>query len=197
MVTSIYTVWSYDGSIAYFGLQHSILLLVAASVLLVLWLPYTCVLLFAQYLQRCRMWKISRIVSKMQPLIDAHCGPFRDKYRYWFGGLLVARAIPLLVGVVNADQNTVVSTIVMVGVLLLLLNRVYRKFYVYLSEVVFLLNLLFWLDLLSMRRLLADPSTIKPSLAGHTYLRAHFGGARKERGSGKNTYGVNGQVFVR
>ena len=140
-----YTVWSYDGSIAYFGLQHSILLLVAASVLLVLWLPYTCVLLFAQYLQRCRMWKISRIVSKMQPLIDAHCGPFRDKYRYWFGGLLVARAIPLLVGVVsstNADQNTVVSTIVMVGVLLLLLNRVYRKFYVYLSEVV-LLNLLF------------------------------------------------------
>ena len=35
------------------------------------------------------------------------------------------------------------------------------------------------------------------SLAGHTYLRAHVGGARKERGSGKNTYGVNGQVFWR
>ena len=34
-------------------------------------------------------------------------------------------------------------------------------------------------------------------IAGHTYLRAHVGGARrergarKERGSGKNTYGVN------
>ena len=112
------------------------------------------------------MWKISRIVSKMQPLIDAHCDPFRDKYRYWFGGLLVSRAIPLLVGVVsstNADQNTVVSTIVMVGVLLLLLNRVYRKFYVSLSEVVFLLNLLFLAGLLSMHRLLADPSTIEPS----------------------------------
>ena len=26
------------------------------------------------------------------------------------------------------------------------------------------------------------------SLAGHTYLRAHAGGARKERGSGKNTF---------
>ena len=34
------------------------------------------------------------------------------------------------------------------------------------------------------------------SLAGHTYLRAHVGGARKERGSGKNTY-INGQVFWR
>ena len=33
------------------------------------------------------------------------------------------------------------------------------------------------------------------SLAGHTYLRAHVGGARKEGGSGKNTYGVNGQVL--
>ena len=38
---------------------------------------------------------------------------------------------------------------------------------------------------------------VRTSLAGHTYLRAHVGGARKERGSGKNTYGVNGQVFWR
>ena len=43
-----------------------------------------------------------------------------------------------------------------------------------------------------------------PSLAGHTYFAcARIGGARKlgararERGKGKNTYGVKGQVFVR
>ena len=34
------------------------------------------------------------------------------------------------------------------------------------------------------------------SLAGHTCLCAHVGGACKERGSVKNTYGVNGQVLA-
>ena len=141
-----FAVWSYDGSINYFNMEHSILFIAAALVLLFLWLPYTCVLLFAQCLQRCRVQKISRLVSKMQPLLDAHCGPFKDKHRYWFGLLLVVRAVPLLVGVLsstNSDQNTVLSTIIVVGLLFLLQSRVYRKLYVSLSESSLLLNLLF------------------------------------------------------
>ena len=144
-----FAVWSYDGSINYFNVEHSILFIAAALVLLFLWLPYTCVLLFAQCLQRCRVQKISRLVSKMQPLLDAHCGPFKDKHRYWFGLLLVVRAVPLLVGVLsstNSDQNTVLSTIIVVAVLFILLfvlqTWVYRAFYVSLSESLFLLNLL-------------------------------------------------------
>ena len=141
------TVWSYDGSIAYFGLHHSIQFTVSTIFLVFLWLPYTCVIMFAQYLQRCRIQKVSRFISRMQPFIDAHCGPFKTKSRYWFGVLLVARAIPLLVAVAsstNADQNAILSTVFVVTVLLLIRSgRVYRKLHVELSELVFLLNLLF------------------------------------------------------
>ena len=139
-------VWSYDGSIGYFSMRHSVLFIVAVLVLLFFWLPYTCVLLFVQWIQRCRIQCISTLVSKMQPLLDAHCGPFRDKHRYWFGLLLVARAIPALVVVLsttNTEINAVLSTVVLVGLLFLLQNRVYRKLYVSLSESFFLLNILF------------------------------------------------------
>ena len=89
------TVWSYDGGIGYFDARHSILLLVAVLVLLFLWLPYTCVLLFVQCLHLSGIRTISRFVSRMQPFLDAHCGPFKIRHRYWFGLLLVGRAIPL------------------------------------------------------------------------------------------------------
>ena len=139
-------VWSYDGSIDYFNLRHSILLIVAILVLIFLWLPYTCVLLFVQCLQRCSVQKINSFVSRMQPFLDAHCGPFKDCHRYWFGVLLIARAIPLLIGTVgstNSDRNTILSTIAVIGITLVFQSRVYRKLYVSISESLFLLNLLF------------------------------------------------------
>ena len=123
-------VWSYDGSIDYFSLCHSILLTVAILVLIFLWLPYTCVLLFVQRLQRCSVQKINSFVSRMQPFFDAHCGPFKDCHRYWFGVLLIAHAIPLLIGTVsstNSDRNTILSTIAVIAVTLVFQSRVYRK----------------------------------------------------------------------
>ena len=94
-------VWSYDGTIDYFDTHHSILFVAAILVLLFMWLPYTCVLLFVQCLQRCGVQKVSRFIARMQPFLDAHCGSFKDKHRYWFGTLLVARAIPFLIGALS------------------------------------------------------------------------------------------------
>ena len=139
------SVWSYDGSIDYFSQQHLVLLIAAVLVLLFLWLPYTSVLLLVQFLNQCCMGKITRFVSRMQPFIDAHCGPFKHRHRYWFGLLLVARAVPLLVGTIsstNSEINTILSTIVVVGFLFILQSRVYRKLYVSVSESIFLTNLL-------------------------------------------------------
>ena len=65
---------------------------------------------------------------------------------YWFGVLLIARAIPLLIGTVsstNSDRNTILSTIAVIAVTLVFQSRVYRKLYVSISESLFLLNLIF------------------------------------------------------
>ena len=138
--------WSYDGTIDYLNLKHSLLFTVAVLVLLCLWLPYTCVLLFGQCLQRCNIHVISRLITRTKPFLDAHYGPFKDKHRYWFGMLLVARAVPLLIGVftpISNEKITPLSTIAVVGALLVMNSRVYRKLYISLSEALFLLNLLF------------------------------------------------------
>ena len=121
-------------------------IIASGLVLIFLWLPYTCVLLFVQCLQRCSVQKINSFVSRMQPFLDAHCGPFKDPHRYWFGVLLIARAIPLLIGTVsstNSDRNTILSTIAVIAVTLVFQSRVYRKLYVSISESLFLLNLIF------------------------------------------------------
>ena len=143
-------VWSYDGNIEYWDEKHAPLFAVAVLVLLCLWLPYTSVLLLGQCLQRCNILKIGRFTARMKPFFDAHYGPFKDRHRYWFGVLLFARNIPLLVGAftpLSSSTITPLSTIAVIGALLLYAfivnSRMYKKWYVSLSEALFLLNLLF------------------------------------------------------
>ena len=140
-------VWSYDGTIEYLSSKHTILFAVALLVLLFMWLPYTCVLFFGQWFNRCSNRKISMLMFKMKPLFDAHYGPFKDKHRYWFGVLLGARAVILLTSsVVPLSSSSVNSMAIIVVVIILFthaftVGRVYRKFYVSLIEAAFLSNL--------------------------------------------------------
>ena len=139
-------VWSYDGNIEYWDEKHTPLFAVAVLVLLCLWLPYTSVLLLGQCLQRCNILKIGRFTARMKPFFDAHYGPFKDRHRYWFGVLLIARTIPLLVDAftpLSSSTITPLSTIAVTGALLMYSFVVYKKWYVSLSEGLFLLNLLF------------------------------------------------------
>ena len=58
----------------------------------------------------------------------------------------MARAVPLVIGAstpLSNEKITPLSTIAVVGALLVMNSRVYRKLYVSLSEALFLLNLLF------------------------------------------------------
>ena len=96
--------------------------------------------------ERCCVQKVSRCVARMQPFLDAHCGSFKVKHRYWFGTLLVARAIPFLIGALSfahSKKITILSTVIVAGVLLVMESQVYKKIYVSLSESLLLLNLLF------------------------------------------------------
>ena len=104
----------------------------ALLVLLFMWLPYTCVLLFVQCLRRCSVQRVSRFV--------------KDKHHYWFGALLVARAIPLFIGAFassHSEKISVLSTVMVAAVVLVMESQVYKKIYVSLSESLLLLNLLF------------------------------------------------------
>ena len=123
-----YIVWSLDGNVPYFGVYHAILFGIAFLSFSLLWLPYTIVLLCGQCLRKKTSFRLLRWIDKQKPYFDAYYGPFKDKYHYWFGLLLVARSALLIVNAVSftAPQVNLIAIIV-VGVGLLVHPYQYQK----------------------------------------------------------------------
>ena len=72
------TVWYYDGE-GYGHGVHGFCLFLATAFIVLFLLPYTVLVTFSYCFMR------FKLVNKFKPLIDAYCGPFRDKWRFWFG----------------------------------------------------------------------------------------------------------------
>ena len=90
-------VWSVDGNISYQETRHSILLVFAITVAAVT-LPYTLALLFIQCLRKRSEMRVLFWVNKLKPFFDSYTGPYKDKYHFWTGFLLIFR-IMLFVGI--------------------------------------------------------------------------------------------------
>ena len=104
-------VWLYDGNVRYLKGKHIPLFLTAMLVLLLLFLPYTLLLLFGQWIQAHSEKRIFSWISdyRVKPFLDAYHAPYRNKYRYWPGLLLVLRCILFLVFAFNILGNPSVN----------------------------------------------------------------------------------------
>ncbi len=80
--TSKMTVWYFDGNIEYSTGAHIGLFVLSLITLLLFVLPYTLLLTAAPFLLR------FNVVNYFKPMIDAYCGPYKDKQRFWFGARL-------------------------------------------------------------------------------------------------------------
>ena len=148
--TTLYTtegeklVWSADGNLDYLGSKHIPLFCVAIAGLVVLWIPYTLLLLLGQWLHRLNCHVITRVLLKMKPFLDAHFAAFKDKYRYWFGFLLLVRAANLVISATIPDESGGIvefSTAILSILLGFGSQRVYRSSAVGIFGTAFLLNL--------------------------------------------------------
>ena len=101
-------VWTVDGTISYFQYEHTILFGFAVAVIAVT-LPYTLVLLFIQCLRRWTNMKVLFWVNKLKPFFDAYTGPYKDKYHFWTGFLLVVRIVLFLAIAVNTTKGEVLN----------------------------------------------------------------------------------------
>jgi len=139
--------WTNDGNIQYFSSEHGPLFLVAMAVLLLLWLPYTALLLFVQCLQKHKNHKVLRWVTKLKPFFDAYFGPFKDRHCYWVGTMLLVRVLLLLTFAANPTSAPRVNLLAIVTASLVILmyeasiGNVYKKWYQTLLENSFVLNL--------------------------------------------------------
>ena len=136
--------WSVDGNIVYLGPEHAPLFAVAVAVLVFLWLPYTLLLLLGQWLHRLNYHLIARLLFKLKPFLDAHYAPFKDRHRYWFGLLLLARVAILLISTF-IHENTAgiieLATALLCMVLTFWGQNVYRNSLVGNYATAFFLNL--------------------------------------------------------
>ena len=112
------SVWLYDGSIDYLIDKHIPLFLVAVFVFLLLFLSYTLLLLFCQWLQaishlRLFLWVKS---ARLKPFMDSYHTPYKAKHRYWPGLLLVLRFVLFLVFAVNPQQDPNTNLLAIFGV---------------------------------------------------------------------------------
>ena len=108
-------VWFYDANVDYLVGKHIPLFLLAVLVFLFLFLPYTLLLLFGQWLQAIsHLWLFSW-VNRLKPFMDSYHAPYKAKYRYWPGLLLVSRFVLLLVFALNPWQDPDINLLAIFG----------------------------------------------------------------------------------
>ena len=75
-------VWFLDGNLHYFSFLegHGYLGVLAIMTLLFFVLPYTLLVTIGSRLMRYRWF-----AAKFKPIIDAHHGPYKDRWHFWFG----------------------------------------------------------------------------------------------------------------
>ena len=143
-------VWLYDANIDYLSGKHIPLFLVAVLVFIFLFLPYTLLLLFGQWLQAISHLRLFSWVNsaRLKPFMDSYHAPYKAKHRYWPGLLLVLRFVLLIVFALNPQQDTSINLLAILAGIGMLIKwawvsgGVYRNWCLDAIEGSFALNLI-------------------------------------------------------
>ena len=142
-------VWTFDGNLSYFGLEHTFLFVAALVALLFLWLPFVSTLLLVPWLKRKSHLKPLHWINRWKPFYDAYYGPLKDKHHYWVGFLLIVRGVLLVLFSLTsatAPDINILAMILTPSVLLLYachIGNVYKNRLLSLFENLFFINMIF------------------------------------------------------
>ena len=116
-------VWYYDGH-SYGSSTHAILLVLAVAFTVLFLFPYALLVTFSTHLLR------FRIGNKFKPFIDAYGGPFKDKWRFWFGlRLLITILLFCLNGALEGTDTDVMFIVIFITVgMFMFLQNLARPF---------------------------------------------------------------------
>ena len=141
-------VWLYDGNVDYLRGKHIPLFIVAIATLIAFLIPYTFVVCFMQCLRRKSGYKILSWVRKLKPVMDPYGGPYKDKYQFWTGLLLVVRVLLFLAFAFNTSGNpainlllVAITSIALLCIQLAFFSGVYKNKIHDILEALFLANM--------------------------------------------------------
>ena len=145
-------VWLQDASVKYFGLKHFPLSLVAIAIIFVGFV-YTILLFFWQWILRLpnrRIFKWARN-TRLNLFIEANLAPYKAKYRYWFGLLLLVR-MALYLGIATEKSRESVTVVLAIGLIAasILLLRTFLGNNVYRNRSIGYINSSFFYNLLAL-----------------------------------------------
>ena len=143
-----YKVWSYDGNVNFLTGKYTALFSVALFFLIIIFLPYTLLLTFGQFLRSMRKFKcLKKILRSIAfiSIMDAYHAPFKKKHRYWVGLLLFTRCI-LFAAFLNSSFESNMLAIILVTFALLvarapIFNDTYSSYVVNILEIFYFSNL--------------------------------------------------------
>ena len=138
-------VWWYDGNIGFFEIKHAILFAFGVLVTTIIIVPYTFTLLFLPCLQSKSDWRVLGWVNKLKPFFDSYTSPYKDRYRFWSGMLIVVRLPLYLLFAVSYDSNVRllgISGMVFLYTLFLCSLAVYKRWDHLVLEGYFFVNLM-------------------------------------------------------
>ena len=125
-----WNVWTVDGNIEYLSGKH-IPLFVISILFLLTGLIYTVVIFCSQWLQQYGgKYCSSRfdLYVRLKPFIDSYTGPYKDKYRFWTGLLLIVRLIVTAVFAYTTGSLPQVNNYITMFVCVILLSFLRGKY---------------------------------------------------------------------
>ncbi len=146
------SVWVYDGKVRYIVGKHITLFLVGLLTFVLLFVPYTLLLVTAQWVEAGSNHKLLSWANnpKVRAFLDAYHGRYKNKHRYWVGVLLVLHFVPFVISEIvdinspsDPSVNLLVLIIACIGLTILAWNTgsMYKKWYNSVLESSFILNL--------------------------------------------------------
>ena len=145
-------VWQADGNVEYLEGKHIFLFLFALITFIILFVPFTTLLLFGQWFQAKSNWKVLSWAKsqRFRAFLDVYHAPYKYKHRYWPGLLLVFRiVIATSNALANASSQESLETVnftVIVTVLVTLLwgwsaGGLYKNWLIDVLEACYFVNL--------------------------------------------------------
>ena len=104
-------VWLHDGNLKYMQGKHIALVVVSSLFAIFYIIPLTLLLLFAPALQRIGHYRVVRLIQRLKPILDAFQGPYKDKFRWWPGLMLVVRIILFIALTANTTHDPRLSVL--------------------------------------------------------------------------------------
>ena len=138
-------VWLKDGNDPYLDPLQLLLTVVTSLILVILFLPYTLLLLLGYKLYHFTDRKFMKWLNRLKPLLDSYYAPYHSHTRYWTGFLLLVRFALYIVFSFDTSIYSHTAVIIAFAAIVSLSwisGRIYSKRYTNVLEVATYFNLI-------------------------------------------------------